>query len=519
MRGEQELLQAILSPEIADNPLEFVLFAFPWGKAGTPLERHKGPRKWQREVLLALHEFIMAMQAHDYAQAEEKLKVYKEAIASGRGIGKSALLAWIGLWFMSTRIGGTVIISANTEAQLRTITWGEISKWHTMLINKHWFEVSATAVKPAKWFDQQVQKDLQRGTKYYYMEAKLWSEENPDAYAGAHNPLGLMLIFDEASGIPACIWAVAEGYFTEPIPDRFWLAFSNPRQNTGAFFECFHRNREFWNTRHIDSRAVEGTDKAIYENIIKQYGEDSYEARVEVYGQFPAAGDNQFISLGVVEDAIKRPRFNDPTAPTVIGVDVARFGSDKTVIWVRNGRDRLAVKKYSGLDTMQVVGAVIEAIEEFKPDLTIIDEGGLGAGVLDRLTEQRYKVRGVNFGSRSDESAFANKRSEMWGLMKDWLKGASIGSDDKNAIQEDRSFTDDLVGPQYKVNSNGAIMLESKDSMKRRGVASPDEADALAITFAYPVACRSGEGKAKSTSFYVGPGNMFGGSHNTAWMN
>lgn len=175
MKGEQELLLAILSPEIADNPLEFVMFAFPWGKEGTPLARFKGPRKWQRDVLQAMHEFILAMQAHDYAKAEEKLEVYKEAIASGRGIGKSALVAWITFWFMSTRLGGTVIISANTEAQLRTVTWGEIGKWHTMLINKHWFDLSATTVKPAKWFDQQVQTDLARGTKYYYTEAKLLS--------------------------------------------------------------------------------------------------------------------------------------------------------------------------------------------------------------------------------------------------------------------------------------------------------------------------------------------------------
>ena len=246
MKGDQELLKAILQPELADDPLAFVLFAFPWGQATTPLEKYSGPREWQRAVLSELGGFVCAMQTHDYAKAEEKLDVFRKALASGRGIGKSALIAWIIFWFMSTRIGGTAIVSANTEAQLRTVTWGELGKWHTMLINKHWFELSATSVKPAKWFEQLVQTQLKRGTKYYYGEAKLWSEENPDAYAGAHNPLGMLLVFDEASGIPAPIWTVAEGYFTEPIPDRFWLAFSNPRKADGAFFECFHRNREFW---------------------------------------------------------------------------------------------------------------------------------------------------------------------------------------------------------------------------------------------------------------------------------
>lgn len=484
-KGDQELLAALLSPEIADNPLEFVLFVFPWGKKGTPLERFSGPRKWQRDGLIAMHEHILAMQQHDFDKAEDSMRVYKEAVASGRGIGKSAFVCWLTFWFMSCRIGGTVVISANTEAQLRTVTWGEMGKWHSLLLNRHWFELSATSIKPHKWFDKLVREDLQRGTKYYYAEAKLWSEENPDAYAGVHNPLGLFLIFDEASGIPPAIWTVSEGFFTEPVPDRYWLAFSNPRKGNGAFFECFHGDRDSWRTRNIDARTVEGTDKTVYEGIINKYGEDSYEARVEVYGQFPAVGDDQFIGRDLVESALKRGRYDDPSAPVIIGVDVARFGSDKTVIWVRQGRDRLAVRSYSGLDTMQVVGKVIEAMGEFSPALTVVDEGGLGAGVLDRLLEQRYRIRGVNFGSAADDAAWGNKRSEMWGMMKEWLKGASIGSGDS---AEDRHFADDLVGPCYKVTSSGAIMLEAKDAMKKRGVASPDKADALAITFAYPVA-------------------------------
>lgn len=514
MIGEQDLLRAILDPEIADNPLEFTMFAFPWGKEGTPLAKHKGPRKWQERALLALYRHIIAMQKHDFVRAEEQMKVYKKAIASGRGIGKSAFVAFVVFWFMSTRIGATAIVSANTEAQLQKVTWGELGKWHSMLINKHWFDLSATSIKPTKQFEQQVQKSLLIGTKYYYTEAKLWSEENPDAYAGVHNPLGVLLIFDEASGIPAAIWTVAEGYFTEPVPDRFWLVFSNPRKNEGAFFECFHKDRENWETEHIDARDVEGTDKGVYEGIIAKYGIDSDEARVEVYGKFPKVGDNQFISLEMVEEAIRRDRYNDPSAPTVIGVDVARFGGDKTVIWVRKGRDRVAVKKFSGLDTMEVVGEVIIAIEEFNPDLTVVDETGLGAGVLDRLVEQRYKVRGVNFGNRADDIAWGNKRTEMWAEMREWLKGASIGTSDK---QENQRLTDDMVGPRYKVSSNGAVMLESKDSMKRRKLASPDEADALAVTFAYKVA-RKPKTRAKETTVRMNSSRRAGANNNGSWM-
>jgi hypothetical protein len=209
---------------------------------------------------------------------------------------------------------------------------------------------------------------------------------------------------------------------------------------------------------------------------------------VEVYGEFPAAGEDQFISPVTVEDAFKRPKYKDLTAPIVIGVDPARGGMDSTVIVVRQGRDLVAIKRFKGDDTMTTVGNVIDAIEEYKPALTVIDEGGLGYGILDRLAEQRYKVRGVNFGSKAKQSiAFGNKRAEMWNDMKNWLKTASIPSD--------RQLKADLIGPMKKPNSSGTIFLEGKKEMKSRGLASPDAADALAVTFAFPVAHREYNGR------------------------
>jgi len=173
----------------------------------------------------------------------------------------------------------------------------------------------------------------------------------------------------------------------------------------------------------------------------------------------------------------------DPSAPIIVGVDPARFGADATVIAVRQGRDIIAIRRYRGDDTMEVVGRVIDAIEEFRPALVVIDEGGLGAGVVDRLKEQRYKVRGVNFGQKSVKPLmYGNKRAEMWGAMKEWLKTASI--------PKDRFLKSDLTGPMMKPDSKGTIFLESKKDMKARGLASPDAADAIAITFAYPVAHR-----------------------------
>jgi hypothetical protein len=234
-----------------------------------------------------------------------------------------------------------------------------------------------------------------------------------------HNFDGVMVIFDEASGIDDSIWAVTSGFFTENTPNRFWLAFSNPRRNTGYFYEAFNSKREFWASKIVDARTVEGTDKQVYEQIIAEYGPDSSQAHVEVYGQFPNEGDDQFISIGVVDDAMKRAKHMDQSAPIVIGVDPARFGADATVIAVRQGRDIVKLIRHRGDDTMTVVGHVIDAIEEFKPSLVNIDEGGLGAGVVDRLKEQRFKVRGVNFGNKAKNPImYGNKRAEMWGDMR-----------------------------------------------------------------------------------------------------
>lgn len=465
------------APQVKDDLLAFVAMAFPWGQKGTPLERHTGPRKWQREVLSQLTEHI--------AQNKGKIDfdTFRMAVSSGRGIGKSALVSWLVLWMLTTRIGGSVIVSANSESQLRSVTWAEITKWAAMLINSHWFEISATRVMPAKWLTEVVERDLKKGTRYWSVEGRLWSEENPDAYAGLHNEDGVLLVLDESSGIPDSIWSVAAGFFTENTPHRFWLAFSNPRRNSGYFYETFHSKRDFWVTKMVDARTVEGTDKAVYEQIIAEYGPDSTQAHVEVYGEFPGAGDDQFISSYVVTEAAERQPYKDTSAPIVIGVDPARFGSDATVIAVRQGRDVVTIKRFRGDDTMTVVGHVIDAIDEFKPALVNIDEGGLGAGVVDRLKEQRYKIKGVNFGWKSKNPImWGNKRSEMWGEMREWLKSASIPND--------KFLKTDLISPMMKPDSKGAIFLESKKDMKARGVASPDAADAIALTFAYPVAHR-----------------------------
>jgi hypothetical protein len=482
-RGEQDLMLELWDPRLSDNPHEFVRFVYPWGKAGTPLEHLTGPRNWQDAQLKDIAAYIRSARTHQQIHKAVG-EMYREAIASGRGIGKSALFAMVAHWLMSTRIGASVWVTANGEPQLKTKTFPEIAKWITLAINSHWFDVSATKIEPAGWIKEAVQRDLKIDPKYWYIAAQLWSEENPDAFAGAHNVYGEMYLFDEASGIPSPIWTVAQGVFTEQIVDRYWLAFSNPRRNSGAFFECFHKDRTQWRTRQIDARQVEGLAQDAYDAIVAKHGADSDEAKIEVYGQFPSSGHNQFIPKDQVMSAQEREPIPDPGAPLLLGVDVARFGKDSTVLAFRKGRDATSIpwQVYRGLDTVQIATRVAEALTKYKVDAVFVDGNGVGGGVVDNLKAWGHRVIEVQAGATpNDPDKYLNKRVEMWALTKEWL---TIGSIPKLA-----DLLPDLIGPEYSYHPvTSKLCLETKEKMMDRGLASPNLADALAMTFAQTVA-------------------------------
>jgi len=470
------------SPQIHASPLNFALYAFPWGKKNTPLEQYNGPRGWQKETLQEMERHIKANELR--AANRSLMEMWRSADASGRGIGKSALVSMLTLWFMSTRLGSTTIVTANTEQQLRSRTMAEIGKWTALAINSHWWEVNAMSLRPAEWFGEAVKRDLKIDLGYWYASAQLWSEENPDAFAGIHNHAGVMLIFDEASGIPRPIWTVSEGFFTEPIPDRYWFVFSNPRRNSGPFFECFHKDRNFWKCRNIDSRTVEGTDRGTFDKIIAQYGDDSDEARVEVKGEFPNKGANQFIGKDLAYSAATREAIPDVGAPLVMGVDVARFGEDRSVIAFRKGRDARVIPwlAYKSIDTVQLATIVAEQAQKHNVNAIFVDGNGVGGGVVDNLKAWGYKVIEVQMGSSpTDADTYYNKRVEIWGRLREWLG--------TGAIPENSELQTDLISPEYRYHpTSNKVQLESKDEMKRRGLASPDHAEALALTFAQPVA-------------------------------
>ena len=471
----------IWDPAISEDLHAFVMYVYPWGKKGTPLEHYTGPKKWQVDDLIDISQWIKDNKAR-IAKGENPL-VYRGADVSGRGPGKSTKLAWLTHWMLSCNIGSTVIVTANTETQLKTRTWAELGKWHTLAINRHWFDRQALSYKPAPWFAEAVQKQLKIDTGYYYAQAQLWSEENPDGFAGVHNPLGLMVEFDEASGVPSPIWTVTEGFFTEPSLHRYWFAASNGRRNTGAFFECFHKNRAQWNRRNqIDARTVEGADLNVLNGIIAQYGEDSDEARIEVLGQFPKFGDNQLIGRDVIEAAQQRPLPDprDTFAPLIMGVDVGRGGDPSVIRW-RQGRDARSIppRRNKVRDNMAVAYWVADWIDKTDPDAVCIDAGA-GTGVIDRLREMKYKVHEIWFGAKSPEPAYADFRTYMGVQLRDWLPGGCI---DACPI-----LADDLAGPEKQYVGASAIMrLESKDDMKARGLGSPNDFDALGLTLAVTV--------------------------------
>ncbi len=462
----------------ARDPLGFIRSVFPWGRPGTVLAQERGPRDWQAEIL---QEIGRRLQANAQAGISEAIRV---AVASGHGVGKSALMAWIKLWALASFVDAMTMITANTEQQLRTKTWPQVVKWFNLMDGRERFSLGETAIVSR----QKGHEKTWRGDRV------TWSEHNTEAFAGLHNlRRRIVLLFDEASAIADNVWEVAEGALTDEDTEIVWIVFGNPTQSSGRFRECFGKFRARWITRQIDSRSVPGTNKAQIAQWVEDYGEDSDFVRVRVRGEFPRIGSSQFIGPELVEAARRREPVSHLHDPLVIGVDVARHGDDRTVIFFRRGRDArtIAPIRLRIPDLMQVAARVAEAARTHGADAVYVDMG-MGAGVVDRLLQLNVPgVIGVEFGGASQGGGrvdgqganYANKRAEMWGELRAWLA--------HGAIPDDAELADDLVGPEYSFNSRDQIQLERKEDMKKRGLASPDMGDALALTFAYPAQARA----------------------------
>lgn len=478
-KQEQELMAWIWQPAFATDPYLAVRACFPWGEKGTPLEKFKGPRRWQVEELQAMALHIK----RNNGLVDETFVMDCLSVASGRGSGKSAFIGMVTWWFRTYVLGGTCIVTANTEAQLRTKTFPEILKWNSMAINASWWETTALSITPAKWYAEALKRDLGIDPAYYYTQGQLWSDENPDAFAGAHSQAGMLLVFDEASNIAGQIWTVSEGFFTEPTLHRYWLACGNMRRNSGKFYETqYGTDRAFWRTRVIDSRTVEGVDVSIYERIISKSGDpDSDEARVEVYGLPPKGKSDSIIPRTFAEAAAKRAVDLDASAPIIWGVDPAVDG-DRRVLVERQGNTIPWFKKYPSLEPMALCAAVKADYlsAKFKPVAIFVEGCGVGAIYYSRLKALDLPVFKVVISDRDNVNpAYFNLRTELIYKVRDWL---SAGDSKIPDIEElIRDYTIPRVDYQAQT---GQLIAESKKSIRLRGELSYDVLEATMMTFA-----------------------------------
>lgn len=476
------------------DPLAHTMVVFPWGRAGTPLADIQMPRKWQSDVMLDVRDHL--------ENPETRFQPLRIAVASGHGIGKSALVSMLGNWALSWP-HARISVTANTEQQLLTKTGPEIMKWAKMSITRDWFNHAAMKISnkehPESW----------------RLDLVTWSANNTEAFAGLHNLGRIILIMtDESAAIDDAVWEVIEGALTDENTVLIWIALGNPTRNTGRFRECFGRYRNLWKTRQIDARDVEGTNRTYLQSLVDTYGIDSDIVKKRVLGQFPSASSMQFIGTDIVEAAMEREHVQSailPTDPVIFGLDHARFGDDSTVLAIRQGRDARSRPwlRWQGANSMEIASAVNEAVRRYLPDAVFIDAGGPNAGgVIDRLrqlnrdTPFENSIFEINFGSSTKEMTargpngdervrVANKRAQMWQNMKVWLPRAILPATTGDPDSIAQRIRDDLIGPEYSYNKNEEIVLEKKEHMKARGLPSPDYGDALALTFAEDVAPRT----------------------------
>jgi hypothetical protein len=462
---------------VRDDPLAFCLGAFPWGKAGTVLEKYDRPLEWQCEVLEYLRTGLLTPQ-----------EAMQRATASGHGIGKSALVSMILLWAMMTFPDTKGVITANTEVQLKTKTWAELGRWFNLcFFARDFFVLNATSL---------VSKDPER-ERTWRVDMIPWSKTNPQAFAGLHNKgKRQFMIFDEASEIEDIIWETAEGFLTDYDTQRFWLAFGNPTKNSGRFRECFDggAHAEMWETKQIDSRTVPITDRAYQDKLIKAYGADSDYVRIRILGQFPRQGMMEFFLSSDIDEAMSNEReiFIDAATPLAIGVDVARFGANNSVIFPRKGRDArtIARRVYNGISTTELSNRVFDAWLAWRPDGIFIDGGGVGGGVVDQCRTKQLSVTEVQFGGKdiitgiaNDTSGerYANMRTAMYGALRAWMRSAIIPKDD--------DLRRAMLAIRYTFNKKDEIQLVPKEDIlaDNPGLVL-DDLDALALTFGGPLA-------------------------------
>lgn len=403
----------------------------------------------------------------------------KISVRSGHGTGKSTVASWAMLWFMLTRAPVKVVVTAPTASQLFDALFGECRRWAKLL-------------PPAVGELLEIKSDrieLKASPEEAFISARTSRSEQPDALQGIHAEF-VLLVVDEAPGVSEAVFESAGGSMSGH--NATTLLLGNPTRTSGYFYETFHRLSGDWKNLHVSCLDSPRVSKEYVSEMATRYGEGSNAYRVRVLGEFPLADDDTLISLELAQAAIDRDVVQNPGAPIFWGLDVARFGTDSSALCKRQGNVIIEpAKTWKNLDLMTLAGAVLHEWEccdaKDRPADILVDSIGLGAGVVDRLREMKLPVRGINVGeSPAIKNQYANLRAELWGRAKAWLEKRDC------KLPRDERLVNELSSPRYSFMSNGKLKLESKDDMKRRGLASPDVADAFVLTFASDAATVGG---------------------------
>jgi hypothetical protein len=406
------------------------------------------------------------------------------ALKACKGPGKSTVLAWLVWNFLLTRPHPKVIATSITGDNLRDGLWTELAKWQAR---------SAILQTAFTWTTTRIQANDHPDT--WFASARQWSRtadatQQADTLAGIHAERVLFVI-DEAGGVPDSVAAAAEAGLATGLETKLVIA-GNPTLLSGPLYRASTRERPLWWVKEITgdpddpNRAPRISIQWAREQIEK-YGRDNPWVLVNVFGEFPPAQANSLVAVDVVTAAQRRQltlaEYGDDAI--ILGVDVARYGDDRSVAFARQGRRAFPPRVWRGLDLMTLSGNVARYMDEVKPHAVFVDQTGIGSGVVDRLRQLGRRVIGIDFGGKPYGMNEAgdrcqNRRAEMWWSMAEWVKTAQI-PDLAEIVAE-------LTAPTYTyANAAGKLQLESKEDMKKRGLPSPDLADALALTFAEPV--------------------------------
>lgn len=432
--------------------------------------RHGGPALFAQEVLSA------KPTEQQWQASKAIVEKRRVSIRSGHGTGKSTFMAWCVLWFLACYFPAKVPATAPTSHQLEDVLWSEIAKWHRVMALKFpalasQFEWSAGAFR------------MKAAPNESFSVARTSRPERPEALQGFHSEHILFLI-DEASGVADNVFEVAEGALS--TDGAFVVMAANPTRQSGYFFDSHHKMRSAWAALHWNGEDSPMVSRQYIENMAKKYGRHSPVFKVRVLGEFVGAADG-VISLELCEAARIRDVEANPSAKVVWGVDVARFGDDSSALAKRRGNVQVGpVVEWWGKDTMQTVGIIKaewdKCLPHDKPVAINVDVIGIGSGVVDRLKELGLPVVGVNVAEAESPNAnpeiqFNRLRDELWWKGREWLERR-----DCKMVDDDETIGE-LTTPTYTILSNGRIQVERKDDMKKRGVKSPNRADAWLLTF------------------------------------